>query len=183
MHSWAFHFVKQLWVAVRFPHCDSSWHTKEINTDRTATYSHMMKKHHMCKLGQVGSGSQELGTVGAPFPQSFRAQSQRLNTRSSAGNSAKGLAGEVGPNRSISKKEDLQRILGWGAALVSHRPQQITEAQNKKWFGKIPQTGWIWTCFKQFVIWSFKGPKIEWDLDSDMLLFELTLPTSCPLQL
>lgn len=63
------------------------------------------------KLGQVGSGAQEQGKAGAPFPQSLRAQSQSLNTRSSARNSAKGVAGEAGPNRSVSKKT-CSKILG-----------------------------------------------------------------------
>lgn len=150
-----FHFVKQLWVAVRFPHSDSSWHTKEINTDRSATYSHMMKKHHMCKLGQVGSGSQELGTVGAPFPQSFRAPSQRLNTRSSAGNSAKGLAGEMGPNRSVSKKEDLQQILGWGAALVESQ----TAANNRSALGKSRRLAGFEHVSNSLWYGHLKGPK------------------------
>ena len=47
---------------------------------------------------------QEQGKAGEALPQSFRAQSQRLNTSPSPANSTEGLAGEVGPNRSMSKR-------------------------------------------------------------------------------
>lgn len=61
-----------------------------------------MRKHG--KLGQARSRLPEQGRAGAALPQSFRAQSQRLNTSPSPADSTKGLAGEVGPNRSMSKR-------------------------------------------------------------------------------
>lgn len=117
----------------------------------------MTRKHS--KLGQAGSGSQELGKAGAHFPQSFRAQGQKLNSRSPSGNSTKGLlAGEVGPNRSASKNTCSK---SWDEGLTPwcHRDKLQTRSGLQKYHGQA--FGWLSVRFRQFVIWSFKRPKGE----------------------
>lgn len=108
-----FHFVKQLWVAFRFPHSLTPVHTQRRWTlimPHTLTYHEGAQQARPSWVRLTG-----VGEAGAPFPQSLRAQSQSRNTRSSAGDSAKGVAGEGSPNRSGSKKT-CSKILGWEGA-------------------------------------------------------------------